>query len=169
MQKGWYKAMNMELKKQLTVLEPGDLVSVIENQEKNVSPADLNYNDRLEHLPAELITERQNRLIARLTKNVELKCPNASLGTLDCEAGGISRDMIVNPASMGFVSADANLSIREVQEKRTCHVCLGQKRVNRLCGPAISECLICRVIFKTIRISSGSRSGIGKGLGITRF
>lgn len=111
MQKGWYKAMNMELKKQLTVLEPGDLVSVIENQEKNVSPADLNYNDRLEHLPAELITERQNRLIARLTKNVELKCPNASLGTLDCEAGGISRDMIVNPASMGFVSADANLSI----------------------------------------------------------
>ena len=35
----------------------------------------------------------------------------ARLGTLDCEAGGISRDMIVNPASMGFVSVDANLSI----------------------------------------------------------
>ncbi len=70
--------MNMELKKQLTVLELGDLVSVIENQEKNVSLVDLNYNDRLEHLLAELITERQNRLIARLTKNAELKYPNAS-------------------------------------------------------------------------------------------
>ena len=79
--------MNMVLKKQLTVLEPGDLVSVIENQEKNVSPADLNYNDTLALLLAGLITERQNRLIAKLTKNAELKYPNASLGTLDCEAG----------------------------------------------------------------------------------
>ena len=51
----------------------------------------------------------------------------ARLGTLDCEAGGISRDMIVNPASMGFVSADANLSITGARGagKRTCHVCLG--------------------------------------------
>lgn len=40
--------MNMELKKQLTVLELGDLVPVIENQEKNVSLDNLNYNDRLE-------------------------------------------------------------------------------------------------------------------------
>lgn len=86
--------MNMELKKQLTVLELGDLVSVIENQEKNVSLVDLDYNDRLEHLLAELITERQNRLVARLTKNAELKYPNASLETLDCEARGISRDVI---------------------------------------------------------------------------
>ncbi len=42
--------MNMKIKKQLTVLELGDLVSVIENQEKNVSLVDMNYNDRLEHL-----------------------------------------------------------------------------------------------------------------------
>lgn len=103
--------MNMELKKQLTVLEPGDLVSVIENQEKNISLVDLNYNDRLEHLLAELITERQNRLTARLTKNAELKYPNAGLETLDCEARGISRDVIVNLASMGFVSAATNLII----------------------------------------------------------
>ncbi len=59
--------MNMELKKQLTVLELGDLVSVIENKGKNVSLVDLNYNERLEHLLTELITERQNRLNARLT------------------------------------------------------------------------------------------------------
>lgn len=103
--------MNMELKKQLTVLELGDLVSVIENQEKNVSLVDLNYNDRLEHLLAELITERQNRLIARLIKNAELKYPNAGLETIDCEARGISRDVIVNLASMGFVSAATNLII----------------------------------------------------------
>ncbi len=53
--------MNIELKKQLTVLELGDLVSVIENQEKDVSLVHLNYNDRLEHLLAELITEPTNR------------------------------------------------------------------------------------------------------------
>ena len=39
--------MNIEIKKQLAVLELGDLVSVIENQEKDVSLVDLNYNDRL--------------------------------------------------------------------------------------------------------------------------
>ena len=96
--------MNIEIKKQLAVLELGDLVSAIENQEKDVSLINLNYNDRLEHLLTELITERQNRLIARLTKNAELKYPNANLETLDCEARGINKDMIVNLASMGFVS-----------------------------------------------------------------
>ena len=69
-------------------MELGDLASVIENQEKDVSLVDLNYNDRSEHLLTELIPERQNRLIARRTKNAELKYPNASLETLDCEARG---------------------------------------------------------------------------------
>ena len=72
---------------------------------------DLSYNNRLEHLLTELITERENRLIGRLTKNAELKYPNASLETLDCEARGINRDTIVNLASMGFVSAATNLII----------------------------------------------------------
>ena len=103
--------MNIELKKQLTVLELGDLAAVIENQEKDVSLAGLNYNDRLEHLLTELITERQNRLIARLTRNAELKYPNASLETVDCETRGISKDMIVNLVSMGFVNAATNLII----------------------------------------------------------
>ncbi len=103
--------MNIEIKKQLAVLELGDLVSAIENQEKDVSLVNLNYNDRLEHLLTELITERQNRLNARLTKNAELKYPNANLETLDCEARGINKDMIVNLASMGFVSAATNLII----------------------------------------------------------
>ena len=76
-----------------------------------MSLVNLNYNDRLEHLLTELITERQNRLIARLTKNAELKYPNANLETLDCEARGINKDMIVNLASMGFVSAATNLII----------------------------------------------------------
>lgn len=103
--------MNIEIKKQLAVLELGDLVSAIENQKTDVSLVNLNYNDRLEHLLTELITERQNRLIARLTKNAELKYPNANLKTLDCEARGINKDMIVNLASMGFVSAATNLII----------------------------------------------------------
>ena len=55
--------MNIEIRKQLAVLELGDLAAVIENQEKDVSLVDLNHNDRLEHLLTELITERQNRLI----------------------------------------------------------------------------------------------------------
>ncbi len=42
--------MNIEIRKQLAVLELGDLAAVIENQEKDVSLVDLNYNDRLEHL-----------------------------------------------------------------------------------------------------------------------
>ncbi len=65
--------MNIEIKKQSAVLEPGDPVSAIENREKDVSLANLNYNDRLEHLLTELITERQNRLAAGLTKNTGLK------------------------------------------------------------------------------------------------
>ena len=103
--------MNIEIKKQLAVLELGDLVSAIENQEKDVSLVDLNYNDRLEHLLTELITERQNRLIARLIKNAELKYPNASLETLDCEARELNKDTIFNLASMGGVNAATNLII----------------------------------------------------------
>ncbi len=51
--------MNTEIKKQLSVLEPSDLVAVIEAQEKEVSFVGLNYNERLEHLLPALITERQ--------------------------------------------------------------------------------------------------------------
>ena len=54
-----------------------------------MSLANLNYNDRLEHLLTELITERQNL-------PVKLRSP---------------RNMTVSPASMGFVSAAASLII----------------------------------------------------------
>lgn len=103
--------MNIELKKKLSVLELGDLVAVIENQEKDLSLSSLNYNERLEHLLEELITERQNRLIARLTKNAELKYPNASIDMLNYEARGISKETIINICSMGFVGAATNLII----------------------------------------------------------
>ena len=63
--------MNTEIKKQLSVLELSDLAAVIEAQEKEVSFVDLTYNESLEHLLSALITERQNRLIARLTKNAD--------------------------------------------------------------------------------------------------
>jgi len=103
--------MNIELKKKLSVLELGDLVDVIENQEKDLSLSSLNYNERLEHLLEDLITERQNRLIARLTKNAELKYPNASIDMLDCEARGMHKETITNICSMGFVGAATNLII----------------------------------------------------------
>lgn len=51
-----------------------------------MSLANLNYSDRLEHLLTELITERQNRLAAGLTKNAGLKYPDADPETPDCEA-----------------------------------------------------------------------------------
>lgn len=60
--------MNIELKKQLSILELADLAAVIEAQEKDISLVGMNYNDRLELLLTGLITERQNRLIARLIK-----------------------------------------------------------------------------------------------------
>lgn len=103
--------MNIELKKQLSILELADLAAVIEAQEKDISLVGMNYNDRLELLLTGLITERQNRLIARLIKNAELKYPNASLESLDCDARGIDKEMIINLASMGFVSAATNLII----------------------------------------------------------
>lgn len=40
------KIINIEIKKPLGVLELNVLVSVIENQEKNVLLVDLSYNDR---------------------------------------------------------------------------------------------------------------------------
>lgn len=60
--------MNIELKKQLSILELADLAAVIEAQEKDISLVGMNYNDRLELLLTGLITERQNRLIAKLIK-----------------------------------------------------------------------------------------------------
>ena len=92
-------------------MELADLAAVIEAQEKDISLVGMNYNDRLELLLTGLITERQNRLIARLIKNAELKYPNASLESLDCDARGIDKEMIINLASMGFVSAATNLII----------------------------------------------------------
>ena len=103
--------MNIGIKEQLAVLGLGDLASAIGNQEKDVPLANLNYNGRLGHPLTGLITERQNRLTARLTKDAGLKYPNANLGTLDCEARGINKGMIANLAPMGFVSAATNLVI----------------------------------------------------------
>ena len=103
--------MNMELKKQLTALELGDLASIIEKQERDISLTDLSYKERLDFLIEELISVRQNRLIGRLIKNACLKYPNASLATLDCKARDISKDKISSLASMGFVGAATNLII----------------------------------------------------------
>ena len=42
------------------------------------------------------------------------------------------------------------------------HMYLDWRRVNRLCGPVISECLICWGIFKITKIISEGRFGIEK-------
>ncbi len=54
-----------------------------------------------------IVIENQEKNISL----VYLKYLNAILGTLDCEARGISRDVIVSPASVGFVSTSTNLII----------------------------------------------------------
>lgn len=103
--------MNIDTKKRLTALELGDLVTVIENQEKDISLVELSYEERLQHLLDGVITERHNKLIVRLTSNAGLKYPNASLEMLDCDARGLNKDTIINLCSMGFVSAATNLII----------------------------------------------------------
>ncbi len=79
----------------------------------------------------QVITERQNRLTARLTKNAGLKYPNASLEALDCEARGVNKDMAANLASMGSVSAATNLIITGAAGAgKTCLPCaLGSRGV----------------------------------------
>ncbi len=61
--------------------------------------------------PVKIVCDNLKTGVIAHPKHAELKYPNASLETLDCEARGINRDTIVNLASMGFVSAATNLII----------------------------------------------------------
>ena len=53
--------MNIEIKKSLSVLEPGGLARIIEMQEKDIKLVDLSYEKRLELLLETLIQERENK------------------------------------------------------------------------------------------------------------
>ena len=75
--------MNIELKKCLSVLEMGDLVRIIESQEKDVTLSDLSWDERLELLLETFVQERENRMINRMIKNAYFKYPSASLESLD--------------------------------------------------------------------------------------
>ena len=103
--------MNSEIKKELCVLELGDLASIIEKQEHDISLIDLSYEERMDALLSEVITLRKNNLIKKLIKNANLKYPQASLESLDCKAREIDKNKVINLASMGFVSAATNLII----------------------------------------------------------
>lgn len=103
--------MNFELKKSLTTLELGDLVRIIEVQEKDITLMDLSFDERLEILLSTLVQERENRLISRLIRNSYIKYPHASIETLDYEARDISKSVIINIANMGFMSTCSNLII----------------------------------------------------------
>ena len=103
--------MNRELKKELITLELGDLASIIEKQEHDISLTELTYAQRMEYLLSEVITLRRNNLIGRLIKYANLKYPSASLESLDCKARELDRNRIMNLASLGFVSVATNLII----------------------------------------------------------
>ena len=103
--------MNIELKKCLSVLEMGDLVRIIESQEKDVTLSDLSWDERLELLLETFVQERENRMINRLIKNAYFKYPSASLESLDYDSRQIKKSTIINLAAMGFVGTATNLII----------------------------------------------------------
>lgn len=103
--------MNIELKKNLSLLELSDLTRIIEDQEKDIKLVDLSYDERLEILLQALVQERENRLIGRLIKNAEFKYPNASLESLDYDSRQIKKSTIINLATMGFIANATNLFI----------------------------------------------------------
>ena len=103
--------MNIELKKCLSALEMGDLVRIIESQEKDVTLSDLSWDERLELLLETFVQERENRMINRMIKNAYFKYPSASLESLDYDSRQIKKSTIINLAAMGFVGTATNLII----------------------------------------------------------
>lgn len=103
--------MNFELKKNLSALELGDLVRIIELQEKDIKLVEMSYEERLELLLSTLVQERENKLINRLIRNAHLKYPAASLESLDYDSRQIKKATIINLASMGFIGTATNLII----------------------------------------------------------
>ena len=100
--------MNIEIKKSLSVLEPGDLVRITEMREKDIKPVDPGCEKRLEPLLETLVQERENRLINRLIKNACFKYPSAGIESPDYDARQIKKSAILNPATMGYVANAAN-------------------------------------------------------------
>lgn len=103
--------MNIELKKVLSTLELGDLVRIIEMQERDITLVDMSYDERLELLLSTLVQERENKLINRLIKNAYFKYPTASLASLDYDSRQIKKSTIMNLASMAFIGSATNLII----------------------------------------------------------
>jgi len=103
--------MNIELKKELSILDLGDLAAILEKQESDLSMADVSHEEKIEAMISELITIRRNKMISRLIKNAELKYSSANINSLDCEAREISKDQIKRLASMGFITSSTNLII----------------------------------------------------------
>ena len=103
--------MNNSIKKQLTSLGVGDLANIIESLERDLSLSDLSYDEKINMILNELITQRKNALIERLKKNAELKYPSASLASLDCESRGLNDDKIRNIAMMTFIDDATNIII----------------------------------------------------------
>ncbi len=103
--------MKSELRKSLFILDLGDLVRAVEEQERDITLVDLSYEKRLELLLEALIFERNNKLINRLIKNAYFKYPSASIESLDFSTRQIKKSTIINLASMGFVSSATNLII----------------------------------------------------------
>ena len=103
--------MKFEIKKNLIKHELGDLAKLVETTENDITLSDLSFNDRLEHLLEELITERENKLINRLIKTANFKYPMASIESLDYDSRQIKKETLINLAAMSFINTATNLII----------------------------------------------------------
>lgn len=95
--------------KKLFELELQDLAKAIERHEMDPAVGALGFDERLEMILEDVISERERRHMARLVKNAFLKYPEASIESLDYESRELTKDTVRHLAKMNFVSTATNL------------------------------------------------------------
>lgn len=97
--------------KKLHTLELQDLAKAIERQEMNLDAGSLTFDERLELILEDVISERERRHMNRLIRNAYLKYPDASIESLDYESRELTRDNVIHLAKMSFVETATNLVV----------------------------------------------------------
>ena len=101
--------MKIATMKKLNSLELQDLAKAIERHEINLEVGSLSFDERLEMILEDVISERERRHTARLIKNAFLKYPDASIESLDYEARELTRDNILHLSKLRFIETATNL------------------------------------------------------------
>lgn len=103
--------MKITTMKKLHTLELQDLAKAIERQEMDLSAGSLSFDERLEMILEDVISERERRHMNRLIRNAFLKYPDASIESLDYESRDMTRETIIHLAKMSFVETATNLVV----------------------------------------------------------